>query len=273
MSRRRGPAVLGLAALVAPLTCAAMAGCAEKEAETEPTTIGVAVAPSLSEAFSKLSGIFEDENPGIRVDLELGRSDVIAEGLAARTDINVFASAGEEAMTLATAQGTVTDVALFARNNVVVAVPSGNPRQVGGLRDLARPDLKVGLCQATAPCGEAAEALLAAAGVVPPAVEWSEGSRGLTARLADNELHAGIIYRTDVAASRGWVTQVDLPPHERALMQASGTTRYVLARVPGGEEGADSRVERTAAADFRELVLSERGRRVLEDAGLATQPG
>lgn len=263
MRRGRGVAILGVA-----LACTA-AACSDRESRGEPTTIGVAAAPSLSGAMSELIGIFEGENPGIRVTLEVGRSDDIARGLADRTDINVFAAAGEDAVSLAAGRGAVTDPVPFALNNVVVAVPSGNPHRVSGIRDLARPGLKVGLCERTAPCGQAAESLLSAAGVAPSAVEWSEGSRALTARLADNDVHAGIVYRTDVAASRGWVSQVAAAPHEHRMMQASGTTRYILARVPGGEEGADARMEQAAAEGFRELVLSDRGRRALESAGLA----
>ena len=263
MRRGRGVAILAVA-----LACTGSA-CSDRETRGEPTSIGVAAAPSLSEAMSELIEIFEGENPGIRVDLEVGRSDDIAVGLVDRTDINVFASAGEEAVAVAAERGAVTDPVPFALNNVVVAVPSGNPHRVSGIRDLARPGLKVGLCEPTAPCGRAAESLLSAAGVVPSAVEWSESSRALTARLADNDLHAGIVYRTDVAASRGWVSQVDAAPHEHRMMQAAGTTRYILARVPGGEEGADARIEQAAAARFRELILSDRGRRALESAGLA----
>lgn len=267
MPRRQGVAVLAVA-----LACAGAAGCTEPAVEAEATTIGVAVAPSLSEAFSEMVGLFEQQNPDVRVHLELGRSEDIAAGLAGRTDVNVFASATERALELATEQGTITDPVPFARNNVVVAVPSGNPGGVTALRDLTRPDLKVGLCESEVPCGQAAQALLAAARVDPHTVEWDVGSRALTARLADNDLHAGIVFRTDVAASHGWVTQVQVPPEDRALMQASGTTRYVLTRVPAGEEGPDAEVERQAAADFRELVLSEQGRRALENAGLAPVP-
>ncbi|MDX2357958.1 molybdate ABC transporter substrate-binding protein [Dietzia sp. PP-33] len=268
--RRPGIAVVGVA-----LVCSGLA-CTPEEAEASTTTLGVAAAPSLSAAFTEIVGIFEDENPGVRVHLELGRSDDISEGLSDRTDLNVFASASEDAMAHAVERGTAAEPRVFARNHVVVAVPSGNPRQVRGLDDLARPDLRVGLCDVSAPCGKAAEKLLLAAGVTPAEVTWEVGSRALSARLADHELDVGIVYRTDVAGSHGWVSDVDasadIDEQERELMREAGTTRYVLARVPGGEVGPDAETKRIAAAGFRELVTSERGRQALRNAGLGPLP-
>lgn len=267
MIGRRGSAVLTVT-----LACAGVSACTTGESEGAVVSIGVAAAPSLSGAFTEIIGIFEEENPGVRVHLELGRSDEIAEGLSDRTDLNVFASACENVMRLAVERGTATEPQLFARNHVVVAVPSGNPQQVKGLADLARPDLRVGLCDLKAPCGEAADVLLAAAGVVPPVVDRVEGSGALAARLADNELDVGIVYRTDVAASHGWVSLADVDERDRELAQEAGATRYVLARVPGGDEGPDGGAERSAADEFRELVTSDRGDRALENAGLDSFP-
>lgn len=267
MNRGRGFSVFTLA-----LACSGLVACAEPDPESPVMTIGVAAAPSLSGAFTEMIDLFEDEHPGIRVSLELGRSDTIAEGMPARDDINVFASADEVSMQWLVDEGVAVEPTVFARNHVVVAVPSGNPRQVTGLRDLERPDLRVGLCQLEVPCGRAAESLLAAAGVTPPVVERDAGSRSVAARLADNELDVGIVYRTDVAASHGWVSHAEIDQRDRELAQAAGTTRYTVARIPAAENGSDAEAEREAASDFLALVTSDRGRRALEGAGLAPLP-
>ncbi|WP_347238680.1 substrate-binding domain-containing protein, partial [Dietzia sp. E1] len=124
--------------LTIALACTVVGACATEEPEDETTTIGVAAAPSLSAAFTEMIDIFEDEHPGVTVSLELGRSDTIAAGLPGRDDINVFASASEEAMQQVVDAGVAVDPRVFARNHVVVAVPSGNPRRITGLRDLER---------------------------------------------------------------------------------------------------------------------------------------
>ncbi|MGF0130190.1 molybdate ABC transporter substrate-binding protein [Dietzia cinnamea] len=262
----------GVSALTVALACTVVGACAPKEPENETMTIGVAAAPSLSAAFTEMIDIFEGEHPGVTVSLELGRSGTIAAGLPGRDDVNVFASASEDAMQQVVDAGVAVDPRVFARNHVVVAVPSGNPRGITGLRDLERPGLRVGLCAMDVPCGKAAETLLSAAGVEPPGVERDSGSRALTARLADNDLDVGIVYRTDVAASHGWVAQAEVDQRDRELAQAAGTTRYSVARVASGELGADAEGKRAATDDFLELVVSDWGRRALENSGLAPLP-
>lgn len=257
-----------LAALAAAAAGALTVACTAGSDEV-PVTIGVSAAPSLASALTELIGVFEEANPGVRVHLELGRSTVVAERLGSRTDVNVFASASDDAMELAEEQGSVTDVEVFARNHVVLAVPSGNPEGVTGLSDLSREDLRVGLCDRSVPCGAAATVLLGEAGVEPVVDSHGAGSRALAAQLGDNELDVGIIYRTDVAASVGWVSQVEVDERERELTEAAGATRYLLARVPGGEEDEpDVEAAREAGEEFRALVISDRGRRALENAGL-----
>lgn len=243
------------------------------EADDVDVTIGVAAAPSLAGTFNELIGVFEDEHPGVRVHLELGRSNDTAEGLGDRSDVHVFASASDDAMGLAVDRGTAVDPEVFARNHVVLAVPSGNPADVTGLDDLGREELRVGLCEPEVPCGAAADVLLDAADVAPSVDARDGGSRALSARLSDNELDAGIVYRTDVAGSHGWVTRVRVSERESTLSQEAGATRYSLARVPGGEDPAhggeaEAEAERRAGAEFRSLVTSGRGYRALENAGL-----
>ena len=268
MRRRPGLAVLTLA-----VACTGVVACAEENSDTGVITIGVAAAPSLSAAFTELIGDFEADNPGVRVTMELGRSNEIAESLPGRTDINIFASASEEVMDRAVADGVAVDPQVFARNYVVLAVPSGNPRGVTGLKDLEREDLRVALCEVSVPCGRAASALLAAADVTPPAeVERAAGSRALTAQLADNAVDVGVVYRTDVASSHGWATEVDVDARDRELEQEAGTTRYTLARVPGGDAGPDAEAEAAAADEFAAMVFSSRGRLALQNSGLAAGP-
>lgn len=262
-----------LAVLSLALACTAVVGCAGSEAELLVIDIGVAAAPSLAAAFTELIEVFENEHPGVRVSLAVGRSDDLADSLRGRTEINVFASASEEAMGPLVAEGVAVDPRIFARNHVVLAVPSGNPRGVAGLKDLERGDLRVGLCDAAIPCGEAADALLAQALVVPGRVERLASSRALTSQLAESQVDAGIVYRTDVAGAHGWVTEVEVDEREAALEESAGTTRYVLARVPGGDTGSDADSKAAAADEFTKLVLSDLGRHALQSSGLEPLTG
>ena len=60
--------VVGVALMCSGLACAT-----EEPEATATVSLGVAAAPSLSVAFTDLIQIFKEENPGVRVHLELGQ--------------------------------------------------------------------------------------------------------------------------------------------------------------------------------------------------------
>lgn len=45
--------------------------------------------------------------------------------------------------------------AVFVRNQLVIAIPDGDPAGIAGLDDLTKPNVKVALCAAEVPCGTA----------------------------------------------------------------------------------------------------------------------
>ena len=146
----RGP--LAVATVVA--AAVGVAGCgAAAPPEEATTTIGVAVGVSLTAVFTELVEDFEAENHGVHVRLEPGRSVELARGMRGRTDLHLFAATGRSAMGIALADGSARDPRTFARNYMVLAVPSGNPAGVTRLADLARPELRVGLCIEDGACG------------------------------------------------------------------------------------------------------------------------
>ena len=261
----RGP--LAVATVVAAAVGAAGCGAAAPPEEAA-TTIRVAAGVSLTAVFTELVEEFEAENPGVRVRLEPGRSVELARAMRGRTDLHLFAATGRSAMGIALADGSARDPRTFARNYMVLAVPSGNPAGVTRLADLGRPELRVGLCIEDGACGQSSGELLTAAAVAPDVDERVPDSQTLTRRLGGDEFDAGLVFRTDVAASRGWVEEVDGDDHDRLLERDVGATDYLLAEVPGGlQDGVDDAAERAAVAAFRDLVASDRGRAALEDAG------
>ena len=79
---------------------------------------------------------------------------------------DVFASASPTNMKTVTDAGNAAGTpTMFVRNQLVIAVPKGNPKGITGLADLTKPGLKVALCAEQVPCGAAAKKALAAAGV------------------------------------------------------------------------------------------------------------
>jgi molybdate transport system substrate-binding protein len=240
------------------LLCAALllSGCgAEGPAGSGPDLL-VFAAASLTDAFADLEAAFEAANPGIDVVVSTGASSALREQILEGAPADVYASANEANMHLVVDAGeAAADPVVFARNEMMIAVPAGNPGGVTALEDFARADLLVGLCAAQVPCGDFGRQVLAAAGVVPRPDTDEPTVRALLAKIEDGELDVGLVYRTDAAASPG-VEGIEIP---------AGWN--VEAHSPIVVLAGSARPER--AGDFVAFVLSEDGRRILGDRGFA----
>jgi molybdate transport system substrate-binding protein len=145
---------------------------------------------------------------------------------------------------------------VFARNVLQIAVPRGNPGNVRGLADLARPDLVIALCAEQVPCGRAAARVLAAAGVEAKPDTFEQDATATITKVRLREVDAALVYRTDVRAARKDVTGIDFSEAVRAMND------YLIVAVKGGR--ADG------ARTFIDYVLSPAGQAALGGAGFRT---
>ncbi|MEU8010331.1 molybdate ABC transporter substrate-binding protein [Micromonospora parva] len=180
--------------------------------------VTVFAAASLTESFRRIGKEFEAANPGSTVTLNVAGSSALANQINQGAPADVFASAAPANMATVTeagnADGTPT---VFARNQLVIAVPRGNPTGVAGLADLSRPGVKVALCANQVPCGAAARTALDAAGVALTPVTLERDVKGALAKVKLGEVDAAVVYRTDVRAASADVTGVEFPESTRAV--------------------------------------------------------
>lgn len=240
---RRRTAALGALVGAAGL----VTGCVDGGAEG---SIHVLAAASLEAPMRELAAAFEDEHPDLRVRLDVGASSTLREQVLAGAPAEVVALADEADMDRLAEADAVGPVHRIATNELVLAVPTGNPGDVRGAADMARPELLVGLCAPEAPCGRLARAHLAEVGVTPSVDTEATDVGALLARLAAAELDVGIVYRSDLR--RAAVVGIDLPgspavPHPIAVLR-------------------DARDPDLAEA-FVALVRSPRGQAVLAEHG------
>ncbi|MFG1951705.1 molybdate ABC transporter substrate-binding protein [Micromonospora sp. NPDC048830] len=217
--------------------------------------VTVFAAASLTETFTRLGKEFEADHPGATVTFSFAGSSALATQINQGAPADVFAAASPATMaTVADAGNADGAPATFARNQLVVAVPKGNPGRVGGLADLARPGVKVALCAEQVPCGAAARTALDAAGVSLTPVTLEQDVRGALAKVRLGEVDAALVYRTDATAAASEVDAVEFPESAR------GVNDYpvVMLRRAGNP---------AAARAFVAYVLSDRGRAALTAAG------
>ncbi|MFF0232964.1 molybdate ABC transporter substrate-binding protein [Micromonospora sp. NPDC005254] len=181
-------------------------------------TVIVFAAASLTESFTRIARDFEAANPGVTVTLNLAGSSALANQITQGAPADVFASAAPKNMATVTEAGDAEGTPLvFARNQLVIAVPSGNPKGVTGLADLTRPGVKVALCAEQVPCGAAARTALTAAGVALTPVTLEQDVKGALAKVKLGEVDAALVYRTDARAASSDVTGVEFPESTRAI--------------------------------------------------------
>lgn len=241
--------------LVAAVVVVAVLGAACGNGDADDDTVLVFAAASLTDAFAHVEAAFEDANPGVDVQLNLGGSSSLREQILAGAPADAFASANTETMDRLVEAGAVDgEIVVFARNRLAIAVPAGNPGEVGSLADLADDDLLIGLCSAGVPCGDFARQVLAAAGVEPSLDTNEPDVRSLLTKIAAGELDAGIVYETDVIAAGATVERIEIPG------DVNVEAPYPAAVIRGAPQP-------DLAEAFVEFLVSADARAILADAG------
>lgn len=252
-SRTARPGARRLA--VAALLVAALSACGPATGER---TLTVFAAASLTEVVTSLERRFERTHD-VDVRVNLGGSSRLARQITEGAEADVFASADERAVGELAREGLLDGpVTPFATNTLTIAVPRGNPARVTGLADLADPDRTVVVCAPTVPCGAAADRVERRAGVTLRPDSEELDVRAVLTKVELGEADAGLVYVTDVAAS----DRVERVPLADDVNVVNTYPVAVLAD-PAAPE---------LAREFRALLLSGDGRRLLSEAGFG-RPG
>lgn len=281
----RTPATLrsttGLAA--AALVALALAGCAaggsgdedpNAPAATESAApdlaaaeVTVLAAASLTEAFDDLATRFEAANPSVEITVSYGGSGALATQIIEGAPADVFASAAEPPMQQVFDAGLAEDPAIFATNTLELVVPAGNPAGVTGLEDLANPDLRIALCDESAPCGAASAKLLANEGITAAPDTLESDVKAVLTKVSLGEVDAALVYRTDVQAAGDDVEGIEVEAADAVV------NRYPIAVIADASADAQAEADaaRTAAATaFVAFVTGEAGSETLDAYGFGT---
>lgn len=220
--------------------------------EDGTTTIHVAAAASLTEAFEEIATDFEAEHEGVEVEYQFAGSSDLATQIAGGAQIDVFASADEANMDKVA--DSVEDPQIFATNVLTIITEPGNPKKISRLDDLADPDLAVVVCAEQVPCGAATETLTEQQGVtLDPASEESKVTDVLT-KVSTGEADAGLVYVTDATAAGEDVETVETEGADEVV------NSYPIATLTDAA-AAD------LAEDFVAHVTGPEGQKVLQDKG------
>ena len=229
----------------------------------------VFAAASLSPALRELGAAFERAHPGTRVSFNFAGSQQLAFQLEQGAAADLFASADQRWMSYVERRELLAGAPrVFAHNRLVAVVPGGNPAGITGLRDLARPGVKLVLAAEAVPAGRYSRQAIARLAAVPgyPAdyermvlgnvVSEEETVTAVRGKVQLGEADAGIVYASDTAGTAAALLEViPIPDPQNVLAD------YPIAVLRSARAAA-------AARAFEELVLGPEGQAVLQRHGL-----
>ncbi|WP_375489994.1 molybdate ABC transporter substrate-binding protein [uncultured Jatrophihabitans sp.] len=219
-------------------------------------SITVDAAASLTGAFNTLKAQFIQAHPGTSVTTMYAASSALAAQITQGAPVDVFASAAPKNMDTVVKAGDASSPVNFVSNSGQIAVPPSNPGKVTKLADLAKSNVKVGLCAPAVPCGVVARAAFAKARIkVTPKANFADVKTTLAAVESGN-VDAGIVYITDVKAAGPKVKGITIDPSVNA------TTEYPIAALTHAKNPA-------LAKAWVSFVQSPTGQQVLAQAGFA----
>jgi len=234
-------------------------GGGEQESGGSLGDITVFAAASLTEAFTELGELMEDEQPGTEITFNFASSSDLALQIGEGAPADVFASANPVQMEVVEDEDLAEEPVVFVTNKLVILIPSDNPAGIEGPESLTEPGVKLVLAAPEVPAGNYARQAFEALGFVEETeanvVSNEDDVKAVVAKVSLGEADAGVTYITDATAElEGEVEAMEFPTDADATATYPITT---LSDAPN-PEGADA---------FYDLVLSDEGQEVLTSYG------
>lgn len=199
----RKPALIPVALLCAGLTGA----CSAPSGGDELVVMGAASTRVLNDELAALA-----ESPLSFVN---AGSTALVQQLADGAPADVLITADKRSMDKAVSARVVDNPHEVARNTMVIAVPAGNPADIGSIADVARPNVQLVMCDDNVPCGGSARALLDANEVAAVPASLEHNVSDALGKVISGEADAAFVYRTDAIAAGSAVETVEIPHAEQ----------------------------------------------------------
>ena len=168
--------------------------------------VTVSAAASLTNAFKDIAENFEAAHPEHKVLLNFAGSGELLQQIAKGAPVDVFASADQETMDKAQAQGLLNDSSRkdFVHNTLVVITPSNSVLKIRTLDDLQQPALqRLAISNPdSVPVGRYSKQALLESNLWNALTEKMINTQNVRQSLdyvARDEVDAGFVYATDAA--------------------------------------------------------------------------
>jgi molybdate transport system substrate-binding protein len=221
----------------------------------------VSAASSLKAALDEYGAKFDEA----QARFSFAGSDELAAQIRKGARPDVFASADTTLPDALYEEGLVERPVTFAGNRLVLAVPSGSSAGIASLRDLQRPGTTIAVGSEGVPVGAYTRAVLArlpeseSSAILRNVRSEEPDVAGIVGKLTQGAVDAGFVYDSDVRATDGKLTAIELPD------SLQPTVAYGVAVVKGTKQ-------EDAARAFVDGLLDGDGQTALGAAGFEPPP-
>ena len=188
----------------------------------ESGSITVYAGAGFSELGDELVVKFNEKYPNIKVNMKYGGSGELFTTMETQKSGDVFFPAAYKYMGEAVENGYVVNdsVKNVTKNVPVIIVQNGNPKNITGLEDLGRDDVKVGLGEPDGPAiGKSSQEILDKANVtVEPTVTTTTVNQ-LVTYITSGQIDATIVWKamTSWEDNQGKFEVIEIPDDENKI--------------------------------------------------------
>jgi molybdate transport system substrate-binding protein len=220
----------------------------------------VSAAASLTNALKEVAGEFEKAHPDTKIFCNFAASGVLLQQMDKGAPVDVFAAADQKTMNQAQEKGLIVPASRknFVSNRLVLIVPLDSKLILGGLQDLAKPEVKrLALGNPdTVPAGRYAQEALVQAGLwerLALKFIFAESVRQVLDYVRRGEVDTGFVYSTDAAIARGKVKVIQAVPGHTPILYPIAVTA--------------STGKKALAQNFLDFVLSPAAQEIFKKYG------
>lgn len=267
--------VLGLAACGEKKPAESSESGAESQSESQQATTDkkdliVFAAASMTESLGEVKKIYEEENPGINLVLNLDSSGTLKSQISEGADCDVFISASSKQMNQLdkTNEKFKSNVAIdsstrfdLLENQVTLAVTENSDKGIKSFDDINTDKVKtIALGNADVPVGQYSEELLKKMNIwdaIQGKISFASNVKEVTAWVTEGAVDCGIIYSTDAKAAGLKIVDIaDSSMFEKKVI-------YPAAMVETSKNSEE-------AKKFLEFLKGDKAKEVFDNFGFKT---
>ncbi|MDI3537020.1 MAG: molybdate transport system substrate-binding protein [Eubacteriaceae bacterium] len=187
-----------------------LAGCSTEsnEAKSEPVTLTISAAASLTEAMGEIQEAYAEKSPDTTLVFNFGSSGTLAQQITEGAQVDVFMSASKKDMTTVKDAGELDDSTWvdLLQNEVVLIVPSDSTLALDSFEGVTDPSVtSIGLGEMdSVPAGRYAKQVFTSLGIldqVTAKAVYGKDVKEVLAWVETGNVDAGVVYSTDAESS------------------------------------------------------------------------